>query len=665
MNTTCTAIPVASVLASAGRDASPLSGSANAILAVHLLPPAPRDTPSCTSDAAAVKAALRHTNAHDGAAGAPEGFSTLQLLVAAPLEDGAAPRLHIGAGSSLLLVVPKSRSNSSEGSGSGGDQSDAALQQVAAEAAVQALGRWVLSPLKDGAAVSADLRIRLWLLGDTGEVRGEEGDIDLNGQTKEGVGFSGGVEDIVGVAGAAVGGPSSRALGTSAPPQLSWDGWALLRIHLRGFLEAISSLLDLQITSQVVPDSGLGEVEWDLLRRGEELRGKAEKAFQEETVRRLLVLQEQWGSDPDYSPSASVVNLTLYRPSSRTEAWAPGSAVALPSWGFLTFGVPSPGSGFRNRASDFSSQRLEEEAAVRGAWIAQLRSVLGLQPTPELQEDDLAELSCRPPADSTLCGEHCRAQRCAWRVAVADLTDPTGYTGVAQKGDTSDLLFGDAGFALAPIRAVLVARRDSFDKRVGVYVHPSSRGLTEWELGGLAADAHFKMITEAAKNIQTLHSVLVEGTDVRVTKYVAQAMHGVLNQIQCSLQALRMQRCPTLPTAAREFLLRVDADICPMKDSDGVPLLGALGPPAGRADGCGGFSRSSPSGKTAVYRQLALLLARAAMKDAKALLTDGSLEPAPFFSLHFNLAVHVPLLLPFVLPTVVSLSRAAKSALRK
>lgn len=47
------------------------------------------------------------------------------------------------------------------------------------------------------------------------------------------------------------------------------------------------------------------------------------------------------------------------------------------------------------------------------------------------------------------------------------------------------------------------------------------------------------------------------------------------------------------------------------------------------------------------------------------LLTDGSMEPAPFFSLHFNLAVHVPLLLPFVLPTIVSLVRAAKFALRK
>ena len=47
------------------------------------------------------------------------------------------------------------------------------------------------------------------------------------------------------------------------------------------------------------------------------------------------------------------------------------------------------------------------------------------------------------------------------------------------------------------------------------------------------------------------------------------------------------------------------------------------------------------------------------------LLTDGSLEPAPFFSLHFNLAVNVPLLLPFVLPTLVSLIRAVKFTVRK
>ena len=168
---------------------------------------------------------------------------------------------------------------------------------------------------------------------------------------------------------------------------------------------------------QVVADSGLGEMEWDLQRRGLGVGGRAEEAFQEETLRRLLNLQEQWGSDPEYSPSASILNLTLYRPSSLAEEWPPGSALALPSWGFLTFGAPLKKLGADPQlVSEFSTQHLQEAAVVSGAWIAQLRALLGLQPTAELQQDGTAGVSCGLPSDSTVCGENCRAQRCAWRV---------------------------------------------------------------------------------------------------------------------------------------------------------------------------------------------------------------------------------------------------------
>ncbi|CDI87802.1 hypothetical protein, conserved [Eimeria praecox] len=645
--TACTAIPVASVLEAAGREAPAVSGSANVLLAVSLLPP-PQQAAACTADAKALRAALRHTDEQAVADGAPEGLNTLHIFVTTQRSEEAVPRLHIGAGSSLLLVVPisSSNSNSSKEDASGSEQSGAALLQVAAEATAQALGRWVLSPQRGDAAISGDLRLRLWLLGDTD--KGNDGAAYPDDQEEEGGSMRDGVRDPRGASGSDAWGQPKWAVGPSAPSRLTWDGGLFLRMHLRGFLEAVSSLLDLQITSQVVPDSGLEQVEWDLLRRGLGIGGRAEEAFQEETVRRLLNLQEQWGSDPDYSPSASSVNLTVYRPSSPTDAWPPGSALALPSWGFITFGMPLPQLEFDPQGiSDLSPQRLQEAAVVSGAWIAQLRFLLGLQATPELQQKNPAAPSCRPLADSSLCGEDCRAQRCGWRVETADAASAPYDIVLLQQEDASGGVFSDTDFALAPSRAVLVGDGGSSSRRVDVYLHPSSRGLTGWEFGGLAAEEHFKMITEAANNIQKLHTVLRSGTDLRVTERVAHAMH----------------QCRTLPEAAKEFLVGSDPGVCPMEVSDGSPLLAPFGPLTVRAD-CN-VSKRPPLGKGAMYRQLALLLARAAVKDSKALLADETLEPAPFFSLHFNMAVHVPLLLPFVLPTIVSLIRAAKFALRK
>ncbi|CDJ50064.1 hypothetical protein, conserved [Eimeria brunetti] len=680
LDQTCTAIPVASVLEAAGREVSPLSGSANALLAVRLLPVPSQPTASCAADAASLRADLSRASAQALEAGDPEGLSTLQLFVTAPLGEGATPRLHIGAGSTVLLVVPRSsssnNSNASKTSDITGDGSHVALQQVAAEAAVQALGRWVLSPPKAKAPVFADLRLRLWLLGDIHKDREKEADAYFDDEEEEERSMSEGVEETetavetAAVAAAAGGPPSGNGVTHPPPPTLTWDCGGFLRMHMGGFLEAVSTLIDLHITSQVVPDSGLDEMDWDIVRRGWGVGGRVEEAFQEETARRLLNLQEQWGSDSEYSPSASVVNLSLYRPSAPTEAWPLGSALALPSWGFITFGESLPQLGSEpllGPDSNFSSPRVKEAVAVSGAWIAQLRTLLGLQPTPELLlQEGPEDPDCSAAAGSALCGKPCRAQRCAWRVERAYLTDPTDRWVIAQQQrDTSDMFFSDADFALMPTRAALVADRGPAGERVEVYLHPSSKGLTEWELDGLAAEVHFRMITQAAKNIQMLHTVLLQATDTRVTKHVADTMRGVLNLIQCSLQALRMKQCPTLPAAAKDFLLGSDIDVCPMKDSDEAPLLASSVPPVGRVGGCGGSPRGSSLGKAAVYRQLALLLARAAIKDSKGLLTDESIQPAPFFSLHFNLAVHVPLLLPFVLPTLVSLFRAAKFALKK
>lgn len=239
---TCTAIPVASVLEAAGREASPVSGSANSLLAVSLLPPPLGETTSCASDVEALRALPRHADEHAVETDGPEGFGTLQLFVTAPLSKEEVPRLHIGAGSSLLLVVPRRSSGSYSSTGSSSKPSDNALQQAAAGAAVQALGRWVLSPLRDDASFSADLRLRLWLLGDADREANTEGDTDFDVQAKDALRDT---EET-----GAWKRPST-ALRPSAPSMLTWDGGAFLRMHLRGILQAISSLVDLQITSQV------------------------------------------------------------------------------------------------------------------------------------------------------------------------------------------------------------------------------------------------------------------------------------------------------------------------------------------------------------------------------------------------------------------------------
>ena len=255
---TCIAIPVASVLEAAGREASSVSGSANALLAVNILPPPTQETASCASGPEALRASLTYTDAHAVEAGAVAGLSTLQLFVATQADEGAVPRLHIGAGSSMVLMIPKgSSSKTSKRSGSGSDQNDAALQHIAAEAATQALGRWLLSPLRGNAAISADLRLRLWVLGDVDREEDEDGDAYLDPQEKDGGSMRDGLREAErDDAQTVAGGFPTRTSGLPALSQLNWDVGGFLRMRLRGFLEAVSTLLDIQVTSQVIRIAG-------------------------------------------------------------------------------------------------------------------------------------------------------------------------------------------------------------------------------------------------------------------------------------------------------------------------------------------------------------------------------------------------------------------------
>lgn len=223
----CTTVPVLSVMAAAGQETGSGSGSSNALLAVHLSSSAQNSASfiylpaELGRDAAAAAPSEAFGNAHaEPTAGGPQALVTLRLFISSPQGKADDIRLHIGAGSSMLLVVPRELDT----------ERDLLTTKTAAEAVVQALGRWVLSPAAASSPAVADWSVRLWLLGDGDDT-------------------------------ATVGGNSRRSAlqvhATSESPAdqaaipMSWEADEVLRTNLRGFFGVLSGLVDLSFTSRV------------------------------------------------------------------------------------------------------------------------------------------------------------------------------------------------------------------------------------------------------------------------------------------------------------------------------------------------------------------------------------------------------------------------------
>lgn len=279
--------------------------------------------------------------------------------------------------------------------------------------------------------------------------------------------------------------------------------------------------------TQVVPHSGLEELNWAQLAPlalsgfGEaEQEGRVEDAALQEAQRRIGNLQEEWDSDQDHHQSSRVVNLGLYKP--RDTAGAPeGLALAVPFWGFLTVGTPV-------RANDSEAQMRREPAGlgpgeaakVSAAWIAQLRALLGLHPSIALV-GGTAAATCHTEADDGICGRECKAQRCLWEV---QKTAGPNFPPARSRWHIPSFAKSASDFLPTQEKAMLVSGVDDALRSVAVYLHPSRRGLADWELGGLAADLHFSMITQAAENIRTLHELLSNHPDLRVAEHVGRAI---------------------------------------------------------------------------------------------------------------------------------------------
>ncbi|KAL8442120.1 hypothetical protein Emag_006625 [Eimeria magna] len=408
--------------------------------------------------------------------------------------------------------------------------------------------------------------------------------------------------------------------------------------------------------AHVVPHSGLQELEWEhlapllLTAKGEEKQnGMTDSAVLEEFRRRVSNLSEEWDADNEYSSSRSI-NLGLYKPAAAIDV-PRNFALMLPFWGFLTFGAPVDSkhlSESEGGAQQFPVIRLEteEEAALTAAWIAQLRALLGLRPAGAL--DQGAAVPCTAGKQSVACGRVCERRRCMWHVRTIEGSASNTPRALANWIAPPSVKAAD-DFSLAPEKAVLVSSNGDSTHGAFIFLYPSPRGLTDWEVGGLAADFLSSFAIQASDNIRMLRDVLLNHHDIRIPDHIGRAIRHVMEQLHCSVDALRMRACAFLPTAALELL---EQGRQPMTcDTRGAGECASLG--------------SAPRRREAnAYAMLALLLARSALKDSKELLLDGSLEPAPFFSTHFNLAIHVPLLFPFVLPTVTTLMRAAR-ALRK
>lgn len=630
MSGQCTIVPVQSLLAAAGRETATVSGSSNGLLVIRMsfgashssscvLPDAGADLD--LGGAAAAYLANVETEHVEPPVGDPQALARLRLFVSSSRGKADGIHFHISAGSSMLLVIPRESNEANESLSS----------QTAAEAVAQVLGRWVLSPAAFSTDVDAAWRVRLWLLGDGNDAA------TVNGNGAETTFHMHALAET-----------SANEVATHT----SWDVGEILRVYLHGFFEALSILVDLSFTSQVVPHSGLEELDWEhlvplaLAASGEaHQRDRGENFVLEEVERRIINLQEEWDSDQEHYHSSRDVNLSLYKPTFPMNL-PEGFALALPFWGFLTIGssVRQRSSGKENAGKpDTSFFRLDnaEATAISNTWIAQLRSLLGLNPGVALTTRKTTS-PCKVEVQAGVCGKECKKQRCLWHVQTVA---PRESSPALNKRLTSDFAASTADFSMRLSRAMLVSGSGDAVRRVEVYLQPSRRGLTEWDLGGLAADFHFSMIVQAAENIRTLHEIIMNHHDIRVPRHVGKAIQHVMHQLECSIEALRMRPCASLPAAAMELLKHEGAGVCDIRD-------------VGR---CASSASSSKQEDATMYRNLALLLARSALKDSKELLADGSMEPAPFFSQHFNLAILVPLILPFVLPTLASVIRAAKA----
>ncbi|KAL8429435.1 hypothetical protein ACSSS7_006621 [Eimeria intestinalis] len=557
----CLVLPAATLLAATEREKSVHSASSHGLLAVRLASTA-RASKTCVSVPSSDEALTSFQEYIDelqeeGTEGHPPAHVRLTLFVSSPLKQTEDVRLHVGAGTSMFLVAPRLP----------GSAAGPVARDVAAEAVVEALGRWVLSPAVTSANEDAEWRVRLWLLGDG------------NGE--------------------------AYTSGKGSPPR------ALQASYSAGSAESSVSPVAMR-------------VHWDASN-----------------------LSEEWDSDDEHRSSRSV-NLGLYKPAAAIDV-PQNFALMLPFWGFLTFGAPvnsKPLNESEGGPHEVLAVKLkaEEEAVLIATWTSQLRALLGLRPTGVLRQK--TEAPCTAGKQSLVCGRECERRRCMWHVrtlggsasdaAQAVLTAPASRKAVNE-------------FSLTPERAMLVSRSGNSTHGASIFLYPSPKGLTDWEVGGLAADFLFSFATQAADNIRMLRDVLLKNQDIRIPEHIGRAMRHVMEQLQCSVDALRLRACAFLPTAALELLKnRRQHDTCDVRG----------------ADECAGLGSASERKEVDVHATLALLLARSALKDSKELLVDGSLEPAPFFSTHFNLAIHVPLLLPFVLPTVASIVRTVK-ALRK
>ncbi|KAL8444858.1 hypothetical protein Emed_006046 [Eimeria media] len=632
----CIVLPAASFLEATKGRKSIRSGSSNGLLAVRLSSNA-RASKACVSAPSSQEALAAFQEYDEALQGndieeIPSAHVRLTLFVSSPLENTQDVRLHVGAGTSMLLVAPR-LSESATG---------AAARDVAAEAVTEALGRWVLSPAVTSVNEDAEWRVRLWLLGDGSNQQIDSG----KGSPSRALQAS----------------PSAESADTSKPPvatRLHWDAASMLRTFMADFFGALSTLLDLSFVSQVVPHSGLQELEWKhvapllLSARGEEqLDDRTDSAFLEEFRRRVSNLSEEWNSDNEYRSSRSI-NLGLYKPTAAI-GLPQNFALMLPFWGFLTFGAPANDSKHLKEAEGgvqqhFSVIRLktEEEAALTAAWIAQLRSLLGLRPSGALSQG--AAAPCAPGKQSLLCGSACQTRRCTWDLRTIESSASNTPRALASWTAPSSVKAAD-DFSLTPEKAILSSSSGGSVNEAFIFFYPSPKGLTDWEVGGLGADFLFSFATQAADNIRRLRDVLLNHHDIRIPDHIGRAMQHVMEQLQCSVDALRMRPCAFLPPAALGLLKqRMQPETCDVRG----------------AGECAGPVSVSRRKESIAHATLALLLARSALKDSKELLMDGSLEPAPFFSMHFNLAIHVPLLLPFVLPTVTSLIKAAKTLKKK
>lgn len=216
----CIAVPFLAILNAAGRGTASPSGSYNGLLAVRLVSPGPSLGKCIRLDDRGTAPIFDEGAVAQASPGDHQALVTLQLYVSSSLGNVEDIRLHIGSGSSMLLIVTQ--------------QSDAPgktiVNEAAAEAVIQALGRWVLSPATLFTSADAEWRLRFWLLGD--------GDDEGTARDSR--------QSTAAQIDAASGSPESQEIAQEILPTDS-SPWT----YLKGFFEALSSLIDVSFTSQV------------------------------------------------------------------------------------------------------------------------------------------------------------------------------------------------------------------------------------------------------------------------------------------------------------------------------------------------------------------------------------------------------------------------------